>query len=275
MTLEDLKRVQEIDSEILNTVVDICDKHNIQYYLFYGTLLGAVRHQGPIPWDDDIDIAMKREDYNNFIRVAEKELDSRFNLKIMGSGPDAAVSEIKIGKKGTVYCMPGAEEFNIMNQVQLDIFLLDYAKQIGKKKRKIKKLLKIASLNWDEKKLIIKVTKKKKGIKKYPLIWSVYILHFLRLLIGEKHIEHIIYNLCVDKTQQSNYLSDVLSDEEDSLYAKTLFEETVLVDYEGRKFKAPVGYDTLLKQWYNNYMEFPPEDKRLRNGFDEWMFCEE
>lgn len=275
MTLEDLKRVQEIDTEILFSVVDICEKYNIQYYLMYGTLLGAVRHKGPIPWDNDVDIAMKREDYNKFIRVAEKELDSRFNLKIMGSGPDAAVSEIKIGRNGTVFCMPGAEDFNVMNQIQLDIFLLDYAKPIGKFKKNIKKILKISSLNWDEKKLIIKVTKNKNGFKKYLLIPFVYILHLLRLLIGEKRIERIIYNMCVDKTQSSGYLSDVLSNEEKILYQKDIFEETVLLDYDERKLQAPAGYDTLLKYWYNNYLEFPPEDKRLIKGFDEWVFREE
>ena len=84
MTREDLKRVQQIGTEMLFDVADICERYNIQYFLMYGTLLGAVRHQGPIPWDDDVDIGMTRENYDKFLEVAPKELDSRNEIHIMG-----------------------------------------------------------------------------------------------------------------------------------------------------------------------------------------------
>ena len=66
--------------EILEEIDSVCQKHNIQYFAEFGTMLGAVRHQGMIPWDDDMDITMKREDYNKFLKIAEKELPEGYHI---------------------------------------------------------------------------------------------------------------------------------------------------------------------------------------------------
>ena len=76
-----MKRYWAAQMEVLQTVAEICDKHNLTYYAFWGTLLGAVRHQGFIPWDDDIDIALKREDYLKLLRIAEKELPVGWHMR--------------------------------------------------------------------------------------------------------------------------------------------------------------------------------------------------
>lgn len=68
-----LKNLRSIEQEILDYVVGLCKEHNLKYFLLYGTLLGAVRHQGFIPWDDDIDIVLERKDYNVLCRVLERE----------------------------------------------------------------------------------------------------------------------------------------------------------------------------------------------------------
>ena len=81
MKEENLKKLHETEIEILDAIVEICDLHQLKYYLIGGTLLGAIRHCGFIPWDDDLDIAMPRRDYNRFLKIAKKELNSKFFLQ--------------------------------------------------------------------------------------------------------------------------------------------------------------------------------------------------
>lgn len=73
-----MKHAWAAQLEVLSRIIDICERNNIEYYVFWGTLLGAIRHQGFIPWDDDIDLAMKREDYIRFISIATKELPNTY-----------------------------------------------------------------------------------------------------------------------------------------------------------------------------------------------------
>ena len=75
------KKVWQAELDILEKVIDVCDKNNIKYFLASGTLLGAVRHKGFIPWDDDIDLVMKREDYNRFLEIAEKSIKYPYFLQ--------------------------------------------------------------------------------------------------------------------------------------------------------------------------------------------------
>lgn len=76
-----MKHYWAAQMEVLQTVISICEKHDLTYYAFWGTLLGAVRHGGFIPWDDDIDIALKREDYQKLLRIAGKELPAGWNMR--------------------------------------------------------------------------------------------------------------------------------------------------------------------------------------------------
>ena len=78
---QELRKLQMIELDILKVVASICDTHGLKYYLAEGTLLGAVRHAGFIPWDDDIDVVIPREDYEKFIRLAKTELPEYMGLK--------------------------------------------------------------------------------------------------------------------------------------------------------------------------------------------------
>lgn len=78
---ETMKRYWAAEMEVLQTIIEICENHNLTYYAFWGTLIGVVRHKGFIPWDDDIDIAMKREDYTKFLQIAGKELPAGWHMR--------------------------------------------------------------------------------------------------------------------------------------------------------------------------------------------------
>ena len=78
-----LQELQDLETEMLKVVAEICERHNIDYYLAYGTALGAVRHQGPIPWDNDADIALPNYQLDCFIEVMNRELPDKFYLRFI------------------------------------------------------------------------------------------------------------------------------------------------------------------------------------------------
>ena len=103
MTGEELKKVQTLQLEMAKEVKRICEKHGIQYFLDAGTMLGAVRHKGFIPWDDDLDIGFLREEYDKFLQVAPQELSERYYLQNSMSDDDYGMVFSKIRLKGTKF----------------------------------------------------------------------------------------------------------------------------------------------------------------------------
>lgn len=125
-TPEMLRQLQMIQLEILLELDRICTRHNINYSLDGGTLLGAVRHKGFIPWDDDIDVIMLREEYERFFKICRTELDEdRFFLQEHRTDPHYRVGYTRIRRKNTVYVRAGQEKLKHQTGVLIDIFVLD------------------------------------------------------------------------------------------------------------------------------------------------------
>ena len=100
--MKDLATIQKNELIILKEIKRICDKHKIIYYLSSGTLLGAIRHGGFIPWDDDIDIEMPLPDYKRFLKVCETELDKRFFLQNYKTDPIPGLEFVHFGKESYI-----------------------------------------------------------------------------------------------------------------------------------------------------------------------------
>lgn len=112
--LEDLKRVQRIELEILEEVIRVCNENNINYFLEAGTLLGAMRHSGFIPWDDDIDIGMLRSDYDKFMEIAPNKLTNGFTLQHFSNDKKTKLS-IRKNNSITLECYLAFMEKTIWN----------------------------------------------------------------------------------------------------------------------------------------------------------------
>ena len=126
LSKENLRQAQKVMLYIMKKIHEVCVKHNIRYWLDYGTLLGAVRHDGFIPWDDDMDISMLREDYEKFNAIAQQELGEEFFWQTKETEPDFCFEMGKVRLNGTVWQEKNWEKSSITHQgLFVDIFPID------------------------------------------------------------------------------------------------------------------------------------------------------
>lgn len=268
MTTDEIRQiVHKISLDVLKDIIDFCEKHQIEYFMMFGSLLGAVRHSGIIPWDDDIDIAMTRKNYLRFIECIKNDGRGfllKNDIKTNGSGSTKYVSELKVGRRGTKYCATFAEDLDVNKYITVDIFCVDYLKPSYIKNivrdDKLIRLLSVSKLNWSEKRYLIRTFKQSNGFIKYLRIIAIYLLHLLRLMFSEKGIEHFVYNMTVDTTNTSKTMGVVMQTSRPFYFSSNFTLKKVTFD--NLIVFIPNNYDEILKTAYGDYMTPPPEDQR-------------
>lgn len=243
-----LEEIKQLEIDILDYVVEICDKNNIKYFLSYGTLLGAVRHHGFIPWDDDIDLVMLREDYNRFLKIVEANSHPRYRvLAPKDKGYFYTFSKVVDIKTSVV-----EEEVEQMpvNGVWVDIFPLDAVKSISSIHTKMCYLL-----NKCRAASIYKEYPKEKGIS--YLSWKIC------KLIGPRAFLALFETICSKNNNEHSYYLSVISNPYRNMFDRSIFEEALLLDFEGKQYKCPKEYDKLLTILYGNYMLLPKKEKQI------------
>lgn len=254
---EILRRVQLTELEILREIDRICKKNNVQYALLGGTLLGAIRHNGFIPWDDDIDICMSRENYNLFIKACKEDLNDKYMLHNQSTDNLYWLPFLKIRKKGTVYKQEVQSKFySVCDGVWVDVFPLDYVK--GLKSAKVKTWL-IGEIRAVIELRLNPELKKINFCKKIIIELSKVLT--IKRLIRLQEIIMISKSKC---RYFKNYGSPYSPEKE--LWPVEWVFPVVDHKFEDGIFPISNGWHEMLTKQYGDYMKLPPLEKRVTHA---------
>ncbi len=256
--ITDIKEIRSILLELTCEIKQICEENHLRYYLSGGTLLGAVRHKGFIPWDDDIDLHMPRPDYEKFIEIYNST--NRENiLYAQETNPDYLYSFAKLVKKGTVLYENGCHS-GVEMGVYVDIFPID---GVGDTKEQALEVMK--KINMPIKLLMsyrMDLYRKHVTLKKNLQVFAAKIV---APFFGSKKLANKINTLAQTYNYDESKLIASFIDEvgEKRIYPREVYDNECKLSFEGIEFPAPSDYDLVLSQFYGDYMTLPPKEKQV------------
>ena len=244
MENKNLRKAQLIMFNLLKELDKVCKKNNINYWLDSGTLLGAVRHKGFIPWDDDIDICMLEKDYKKFLKIAKKELSENVFLQTEETDKNYIwFPYAKLRNRNSVFIEEGQKQNELFHQgVNLDIFIMDsFNSKIQKNYKILEKIKKL------------RIYKKENNYLK---------LKKILLILKVNKLASYILNLFLEKVNDNSLIGYRYLFPQ--LYKYTDIFPLSEIEFEGYKFPCPNNPDAYLKELYGDtYMELPPEKDRV------------
>jgi lipopolysaccharide cholinephosphotransferase len=261
ITPEILRQLQAICLENLTEIDRICRQNGIKYSIDGGTLLGAVRHGGFIPWDDDADVIMERAEYEKFFAACKTQLDNEnFFLQERRTDKHYLVGYPRMRRNHTTYIRRGQERFKHHHGVFVDIFVLDKVPD-GKISRYIQRELRFyfRKILWSRTGRLVDEKKSARiGYTVLSLIPAAVAFggfNLLRKACGRKDTK-LICHYALSYPNAKTY------PESEFGIPRDLLDRYTDIAFEGHSFMAVADHDRYLRLLYNNYMQLPPEDKR-------------
>lgn len=246
--------VKKMNLDILSVVADFCEKNGLRYWLYYGTLIGAIRHNGYIPWDDDIDIIMPRPDYEMFLKSFNQTSGSKYQAIEDRITPGYHTTFAKVHNPKTIIESEFSNEMAF--GVFIDIFPFDGVKDAAqsKKAKIILKLLSAKDNKWWHKRTIINNI-------------GLYFFKLLLLPIPVKYLLKKLHSICAQVTyDKSVFVNYIPARAGMRTNVKHSDLEGIRVEYhiyEGREYRIPHNYDVCLRNNYGDYMKLPPKEEQV------------
>ena len=260
------EEIRQVQMSILDEIVRICEENHLRYYLAYGSLLGAVRHKGYIPWDDDMDIAMQREDYETLLAILKRKDKSHSEwISVIDDTADD-------------YFYPFAKAIDNRTEIKsdrhkgyqgiwIDIFPIDgLPKTLFEAKAFIFfcSFLRIVGL-------AMSTDFSSKTLSSWALFYK-RIFNFLATIIGKKRVcrfvERVFHRYRIENSERVAILFS--GHNFDAIFNKTDLLPQATYSFEGKNYTSFKNFDLYLRQLYGNYRELPPEEKRRSHNFEAW-----
>lgn len=256
LTAEQLQELKIRERDMLAEFVRICNKHGIRYFVQGGTLLGTVRHSGFIPWDDDVDVSLPRDEYEKFLAVAEKELPEYYFLQTKDTDPEYPNNFAKIRDSRTTFLETSAKNLRINHGAYIDIFPLDnYPSGFKAKIYELKKKL----LTWRINKAFY--MPHMSLVSKIATIITMILFPSLKGAIEKREK---LFTSVPTTDRVVNNSGAWLSKE---IIPREWVQGTIEMEFEGIKVNVSDKYDEWLTYVYGDYMSLPPENERVGHHY--------
>ena len=258
-----LKESQHESLKVLIEIRDICNKHGWTYYLTWGTLIGAARHQGFIPWDDDIDILIPRSDFTQFVDYMENEYTGKLVIHTRSNTKNYPWGIPRVSNDAFQFVSKVKQQKPYELGVFVDIYPLDNwcssserSMEFTSARDRLSKMYRAYMNPFDT-----------KDLWKIPLrILKKIMFSFITLGVENKgkYVDDRILELVQKYTSDDDcWVGCPIWCDFKTPYEKKWFENSVELEFEHEIFSAPAGYDSFLRRAYGDYMQLPPEDKRV------------
>lgn len=252
-------QIKKIQLDMLQELHIFCENNNINYFLYYGTLIGAVRHHGYIPWDDDIDVAMKRDDYEFFVRSFNEGRTDTYRVVSCENSDNYCYAFAKLSDTSTKI----EEEITFRQDmgVNIDIFPLDSVPDddaiLNKHIKTIQAYINLLNVK------LTPINKRRALYKNVILIAGQVILMPIKIQTLARKVSSLAQKYRGHKDCHLIANLTLLTYKEKEILDSTYFMESMIVSFEGMKFRAPRNYDAVLRTIYGDYMKLPPVEKQI------------
>ena len=261
MSPEDRKKYTDKLLGILKKIKEICDENNIHWFVAYGSCIGAVRHKGMIPWDDDIDICMPRPDYDRFVEICRKTDLGNHELAVINEFPEYYEFIIRLFDKNSSVLFD--DWHTLVSGIFIDIFPLDGAAD-GNIKDNHKKFVfwqqvsRFSHMRFPRSKRMEIL--KAGGYRGYIAILLVMVFRKPLQKISVKKIDKIVRKYSYENSEYVGFYNEITNLK--SFVPKEWISETIMVPFENIEVPIPKHYHEYLTRIYGDYMTPPPENKR-------------